>query len=83
MYLKGPPAINHPLISGEWPYYLINLEFIVLLLLFLTYHIFNSPILSNKNKKINVLDTMKIGFLKDIEARVSISPSTSEKYIKS
>ena len=25
---------------------------------------------------------MHLGFLKDIEARVSISPSTSEKYIK-
>ena len=28
MYLKEPPAVNHPLVSGEWPYYLINLEFI-------------------------------------------------------
>ena len=30
MYLKEPPPIDHPLISGEWPYYLFNLEFIVL-----------------------------------------------------
>lgn len=51
MYLKEPPPLDHPLISGEWPYYLINLEFIVLLLLFLTYHIFNSTILRNKLKK--------------------------------
>ena len=49
MYLKEPPAVNHPLVSGEWPYYLINLEFIVLILLYFTYSLFKSPILSNKN----------------------------------
>ncbi len=48
MYLKEPPAVNHPLVSGEWPYYLINLEFIVLILLYFTYSLFKSPILSNK-----------------------------------
>ena len=30
MYLKEPPAVNHPLVSGDWPYYLVNLEFVVL-----------------------------------------------------
>ena len=49
MYLKEPPAVNHPLVSGEWPYYLINLEFIVLILLYFTYSLFKSAILSNKN----------------------------------
>ena len=49
MYLKEPPAVNHPLVSGDWPYYLVNLEFVVLILLYFTYSLFKSPILSNKN----------------------------------
>ena len=49
MYLKEPPAVNHPLVSGDWPYYLVNLEFVVLILLFFTFSLFNSPLLSNKN----------------------------------
>ena len=48
MYLKEPPAVNHPLVSGDWPYYLVNLEFVVLILLYFTYSLFKSPILSNK-----------------------------------
>ena len=49
MYLKEPPAVNHPLVTGDWPYYLVNLEFVVLILLYFTYSLFKSPILSNKN----------------------------------
>ena len=49
MYLKEPPSVNHPLVSGDWPYYLVNLEFVVLILLYFTYSLFKSPILSNKN----------------------------------
>ena len=49
MYLKEPPAVNHPLVSGDWPYYLVNLEFVVLILLYFTYSLFKSPIFSNKN----------------------------------
>jgi len=49
MYLKEPPAVNHPLVSGDWPFYLVNLEFVVLILLYFTYSLFKSPILSNKN----------------------------------
>ena len=49
MYLKEPPAVNHPLVSGDWPYYLVNLEFVFLILLYFTYSLFKSPILSNKN----------------------------------
>ena len=50
MYLKYPPAVDHPFVSGEWPYYLVNLEFMVFFLLYFTYHLFNSPILRNKLK---------------------------------
>ena len=48
MYLKEPPAVNHPLVSGKWPYYLINLEFVVVILLYFTYSLFKSPLLTNK-----------------------------------
>lgn len=48
MYLKEPPAVDHPLVSGEWPYYLVNLEFAILFLLYFTYHLFNTPLLRNK-----------------------------------
>ena len=50
MYLKNPPAVDHPFVSGVWPYYLVNLEFIVFFLLYFTYHLFNSPLLRNKLK---------------------------------
>ena len=49
MYLKEPPAVDHPLVSGDWPYYLINLEFAVLFLLYFTYSLFNIKFLKNKN----------------------------------
>tara|TARA_B100000959_G_scaffold265154_1_gene306369 strand:- start:313 stop:843 length:531 start_codon:yes stop_codon:yes gene_type:complete len=48
MYLKNPPEVDHPLVSGEWPYYLVNLEFAVLFLLYFTYSLFKTPILKNK-----------------------------------
>ena len=48
MYLKSAPAVDHPFVSGEWPYYLVNLEFVIFFLLFFTYHLFNSPLLRNK-----------------------------------
>ena len=48
MYLKNPPAVDHPLVSGDWPYYLVNLEFVVLILLYFTYSLFKTPILRNK-----------------------------------
>jgi len=47
MYLSQPPAINHPLVSGNWPYYIIKWEFFVILLLYFTYLIFNSRIFKN------------------------------------
>ena len=50
MYLKNPPAVDHPFVSGDWPYYLVNLEFVVFFLLYFTYHLFNSPLLRNKLK---------------------------------
>lgn len=47
MYLVDPPAVNHPLVSGEWPYYLINFEFFVFLLLYFTYSLFKVSFLKN------------------------------------
>ena len=47
MYLSEPPNINHPLVSGEWPYYIIKWEFFVFLLLYFTYLIFNYRIFKN------------------------------------
>ena len=35
MYLKNPPNVNHPLVSGEWPYYLITFEFAARMLVYL------------------------------------------------
>ena len=37
MYLNSPPEVENPLIIGEWPYYLISLEFIVLTIFYLIY----------------------------------------------
>lgn len=48
MYLKNPPAVDHPLVSGDWPYYLVNLEFVILILLYFTYSLFKTSILKNK-----------------------------------
>ena len=47
MYLSEPPAVNHPLVSGDWPFYIIKWEFFVFLLLYFTYLIFNSRIFKN------------------------------------
>lgn len=47
MYLKDPPAVDHPFVSGNWPYYLINLEFIVFFLFYFTYQLFKIPLLKN------------------------------------
>ena len=40
MYVNKPPKVDNPLIIGEWPVYLINLEVIILLLFVVTYFIF-------------------------------------------
>jgi len=40
MYLNIPPEVDNPLIIGEWPYYLIYLEFIVIIVFYLTYCLF-------------------------------------------
>ena len=37
MYLNSPPEVENPLIIGEWPYYLISLEFIVIAIFYLIY----------------------------------------------
>ena len=34
-YVNQPPPVNHPLVQGEWPYYLIGLEAAVVALFFL------------------------------------------------
>lgn len=48
MYLKNPPNVNHPLVSGEWPYYLITFEFAALMLVYFTYALFKTKLLTNK-----------------------------------
>jgi len=40
MYVNEPPKVENPLIIGEWPIYLINLELIIILLFAITYFIF-------------------------------------------
>ena len=40
MYVNKPPKVDNPLIIGEWPIYIINLEVIILLLFAFTYFIF-------------------------------------------
>ena len=37
MYLAYPPGVNNPLIIGEWPYYIIYWEFIILIFTYTTY----------------------------------------------
>ena len=37
MYLNSPPDVENPLIIGEWPYYLIYLEFIVIGIFYFIY----------------------------------------------
>ena len=41
MYLAAPPEVANPLIIGDWPYYLIYLEFFVGLLSYALYHLSN------------------------------------------
>ncbi len=33
MYLSGKPNVDNPLVFGEWPWYIVNVEVIGLLLL--------------------------------------------------
>ena len=40
MYLAESPKIDNPLVFGDWPYYILNWEFIVLVLFYITYLIF-------------------------------------------
>ena len=40
MYVNKPPKVDNPLIIGEWPIYLMNLEVIILLLFVITYLVF-------------------------------------------
>ena len=37
MYLAYPPNVNNPLIVGEWPYYIIYWEFIIVIFTYTTY----------------------------------------------
>ena len=37
MYLAYPPNVNNPLIIGEWPYYVIYWEFIIVIFTYTTY----------------------------------------------
>ena len=40
MYLAESPKIDNPLVFGDWPYYILNWEVIVLVLFYFTYLIF-------------------------------------------
>jgi uncharacterized membrane protein YwaF len=40
MYLYEAPQIKNPLVFGDWPFYIINWEVIILVLFYLTYLIF-------------------------------------------
>ena len=40
MYLAESPKIDNPLVFGDWPYYILNWEVIVLVLFYITYLIF-------------------------------------------
>ena len=40
MYLYEVPQIKNPLVFGDWPFYIINWEIIILVLFYLTYLIF-------------------------------------------
>lgn len=40
MYLYESPKINNPLVFGDWPFYILNWEIIVLILFYFTYLIF-------------------------------------------
>ncbi|MBN08878.1 MAG: TIGR02206 family membrane protein [Flavobacteriaceae bacterium] len=51
MYVNRPPNVKNPLIIGEWPYYLVNLEIIILILFLITYWLF-TKVLIMKSKQI-------------------------------
>ena len=40
MYLYEAPQIKNPLVFGDWPYYIINWEIIIIVLFYVTYLIF-------------------------------------------
>lgn len=40
MYVNEPPKVKNPLIIGEWPIYLFNLEIIIIILFAVTYFLF-------------------------------------------
>jgi hypothetical integral membrane protein (TIGR02206 family) len=37
MYLAEAPNIKNPLVFGEWPFYILNWEFFIIILFYLTY----------------------------------------------
>ena len=40
MYLSEAPNIKNPLVFGEWPFYILNWEFFILVLFFITFKFF-------------------------------------------
>tara|TARA_B100000768_G_C11280309_1_gene378194 strand:+ start:2909 stop:3604 length:696 start_codon:yes stop_codon:yes gene_type:complete len=40
MYLSEAPNIKNPLVFGDWPYYILNWEFFILILFYLSYVLF-------------------------------------------
>ncbi len=40
MYLAEAPNIKNPLVFGDWPFYILNWEFFILILFYLTYLLF-------------------------------------------
>lgn len=40
MYLANPPGVNHVLVMGEWPYYILYWELFIVALFYGTYQIF-------------------------------------------
>ena len=40
MYLAKAPNIKNPLVFGDWPFYILNWEFFILILFYLTYVLF-------------------------------------------
>lgn len=42
MYLAHPPGVNHVLVMGEWPYYIIYWEFFIVVMFYMFYLIFKN-----------------------------------------
>ena len=59
MYLAYPPNVNNPLILGEWPYYILYWEFIIVIFTYTTYVI--STRKSCKNYEITNRNFHKLG----------------------